>query len=75
MPFSPLEKKHIKQYVEDSIQKYQNKKPVEKRKPVLEKLKEVKASDVWYLRDFDHMFAETGCKRVIMKTTKRLQKF
>lgn len=75
VPFLPLEKKHIKQCVEDSIQKHQNKKPVEKRKLVPEKLKEVIASDLWYLRDFDHMFVETGCKRVMMKTTMRLQKF
>ena len=75
VPFLPLEKKHIKQCVEDSIKIYQKKKPGEETKPTLDKLKEVIANDVWYLREFDYMFAEAGCKRVMMKTTMRLQKF
>ena len=75
VPFLPLEKKHIKQCVEDSIKKHQEKKPKEKRKPVPDNLKEVIANDVSYIREFDHMFAETGCKRVLIKTAMRIQEF
>ena len=75
VPFLPLEKEHIKQCVEESINERQKNKPVNQRKPATDELKEVIAAELQYFAKFDEKFAENGCKKVMKKASLHIQKF
>ena len=75
VPFLPLEKEHVKQCVEESINERQKHKPINKRKPATNELKEIIAAELQYLPEFGEMFAETGCKKVMKKAALHIQKF